>query len=399
MRVLIIGQGGREHALHRSLSQSHSIEMIPWTNNQSVLQHCLEKKPELIIIGPEDPLVAGLADQLRAKQFLVVGPSQEGAKLEGSKIFAKEFMVEAKIPTAPFKIVASVEQTLAEARHFTTPYVLKADGLAAGKGVFICKTLEELREAATELFEKKSLGLAGARALLEQFTGGWELSYLLLTNGFEYQSLPLAQDHKRLLDNDEGPNTGGMGTVAPLTIDPTLQKQIETTVIEPTLKLLQKRNILFRGVIFIGLMINDKSPSVLEYNCRFGDPETQVILPLIDGDLGEILLDLAQGKVLPVKQKNIFASCVVLASPGYPSSPQKGLEISGELAAGNENQYFIKAGVGIKDGKFITNGGRVLCSIGLGKDLKESLARAYDQSRKVTWPGIQYRKDIGKKII
>ena len=304
MKVLVIGQGGREHALTRAFTQSSSISevhCIPGNdgiaqtvlchnlnikNHETIVQFCLRTEIDFVFIGPEDPLVDGLADSLRSRGILVVGPSQESAQLEGSKIFAKKFMLRAQVPTSTFSEVGSFEETMSNAYQFTPPYVLKADGLAAGKGVYICKNIEELAKAANDIFVEKIFGEAGNKALLEQFMPGWELSYLILTNGSAYQSLPIAQDHKRLLDQDQGPNTGGMGTIAPLSIDADLHQQIHEKILAPSVAQLQKENLLYRGVLFVGLMITEQGPQVLEYNCRFGDPETQVILPLLQNDVG-----------------------------------------------------------------------------------------------------------------
>ncbi len=417
MKVLVIGQGGREHALVHALSQCSSvsdIHAIPgssgmsreaichdmdWKQSSQIIDFCLRTEIDFVMIGPEDPLVEGLSDRLRERGILVVGPSSEAAQLEGSKIFAKQFMQASGVPTSRFEIVSSVEDVLRVAGKFTAPYVLKADGLAAGKGVFICKTLSELEEASRDLFEKRILGDAGNRALLEQFMPGWELSYLIFTNGKTWQTLPLAQDHKRLQDGDVGPNTGGMGTVAPLQIDASLREQIETRIVAPTVAHLQSMNYLYRGVLFIGVMVTAEGPQVLEFNCRFGDPETQVILPLIDGDLGLILKDLSQGKIHSFKQKPLFASCVVLAAPGYPMNPEKNLLIEGNPTAETEMSYFLHAGTKKDgDGRWFTRGGRVLNSVGLGSTLKESLSKAYELSTQARWMGLQKRSDIGSKI-
>lgn len=416
MKVLVLGQGGREHALVHRLSQSPSVSEVhaapgndgmkqmalchpwSWKDSEKIIEFCLRTEIELVIIGPEDPLVDGLADLLRERGLLVVGPSAEGALLEGSKIFAKEFMSEANIPTAKYVVVDNVLDTLKCAKEFTPPYVLKADGLCAGKGVYICKTEAELQKAAEDLFEKKIFGKNGERALLEQFHAGWELSYLFLTNGESFTALPVAQDHKRLLDGDQGPNTGGMGTWAPLPVDATLRYQIETEIVEPTLKNLQKRGILFRGFIFLGIMVTAEGPKLLEYNCRLGDPETQVILPLIQTDLGLLLKSLAQGKLLPIQTRNMSAACVVMAAPGYPDKPEKGIPIQGDLSHATSTSYFLVAGAAqTSKGEFETAGGRVLCSIGLGSTLKESLDQAYAQASKIKWTGLQMRSDIGKK--
>jgi phosphoribosylamine--glycine ligase len=417
MKVLVIGQGGREHALVHALSQSSSVTEIhavpgshgmareaichdlKWQDSEKLIQFCLQTEIDYVIIGPEDPLVEGLSDRLRERGILVVAPSAESAQLEGSKIFAKKFMQSSGVPTARFEIVSTVEEVLKFAPGFTPPYVLKADGLAAGKGVFICKDLGELETAAQDLFVKKILGSAGRSALLEQFMPGWELSYLILTNGRSSQTLPLAQDHKRLLDGDQGPNTGGMGTVAPLDISAELRQQIETKIVEPTVRELGQKNYLYRGVLFIGLMITSEGPQVLEFNCRFGDPETQVILPLIDGDLGLILRDLSEGKLSPVKQKNLFSSCVVMAAPGYPMNPEKNLPMDGPMDASTELSYFLHAGSRkTPDGQWMTNGGRVLNAIGLGSTREESLKKAYAQAAQVSWMGLQKRMDIGGGI-
>jgi phosphoribosylamine--glycine ligase len=417
MKVLVIGQGGREHALVHALSQCSSVSEIhaipgspgmgrealcheiDWRQSEKLLQFCLQTEIDFVMIGPEDPLVEGLADRLRDRGILVVGPSAESAQLEGSKIFAKQFMLAAQVPTAEFAIVQSATEVKEQVQRFTPPYVLKADGLAAGKGVFICADLKELETAAEDLFEKKILGSAGQRALLEQFMPGWELSYLIFTNGKEWKTLPLAQDHKRLLDGDQGPNTGGMGTVAPLKIDAQLREEIETKIVAPTVKHLEENHFLYRGILFIGIMVTEKGPQVLEFNCRFGDPETQVILPLIDGDLGKILKELSQGKLMPFKQKNISAACVVLAAPGYPMNPERNLLIEGELQSQTEMSYFLHAGTK-KDNEnhWLTNGGRILNAIGLGSSLKEALEKAYGQSSKVRWMGLQKRSDIGQKL-
>lgn len=416
MKILVIGQGGREHALVRALSFSPSVEevhVIPgspgmsqhaichskdWRDFESLTKFCLETKIDFVFIGPEDPLVLGLADHLRGRGILVVGPGKEGAMLEGSKIFAKHFMVEAQIPTAAFHVVDSWEKTKAGAMQFKPPYVLKADGLAAGKGVVICKTLQELESASRDFFEKKILGESGTKALLENFTSGWELSYIVITNGQSFHTLPMAQDHKRLGDNDQGPNTGGMGTIAPIKIPSELRTAIDKKIVEPTLRLIQEKGMVFRGIIFFGLMITDQGPSLLEFNCRLGDPETQVILPLIDGDLGEIFLKLAQGKMPEIKFRHLASCCVVLAAPGYPQKAEQNVPIEGDPKAETSSSYFIHAGTGKNSNdQWVTKGGRVLCAVGLGSNLSEARVQAYSLAKKVHWQGLQMRTDIGAK--
>lgn len=413
LKVLVIGQGGREHAIIKALVNCASVNEVhaapgndgmarealchPLSakDHESILNFCLRTEIDYVFIGPEDPLVEGLADRLRERGVLVVGPSQEGARLEGSKIFAKEFMREAGVPTSNYQIVSSVTQTLEAAKHFTPPYVLKADGLAAGKGVYICADTAELQGAAHDLFDKKVLGAAGERALLEQFMPGWELSFLVLTNGQEYSILPLAQDHKRLRDGQQGPNTGGMGTVAPMNLPAELLQKIEERIVKPSVELLHSRQITYRGILFIGLMITPEGPQVLEYNVRLGDPETQVVLPLIETDLGLAFQHLAQGKVDPLRLKNLFSCCVILAADGYPSSPKKGVAIDGDLFAQTPSSYFIHAGTGKSGGRWTTQGGRVLGAVGLGSTLTEAVEKAYAQAQNATWPGQQFRRDIG----
>jgi phosphoribosylamine---glycine ligase len=415
MKILILGQGGREHAIVKALhrtSDKIEIHVLPgndgmkkealcftensWKDQKFLEQICSQHKYDSVFIGPEDPLVEGVSDYLRKKGIPVVGPSQYWAQLEGSKIFAKEFMVTAGIPTSNFVIVDSVEKTKQQAHKFTPPFVLKADGLAAGKGVFICDNLEELLTAAENIFEKKILGTAGSKALLEQFTPGWELSYLFFTNGKDYVSLPIAQDHKRLFNGQKGPNTGGMGTWAPLEISSVLDKNIRTKVIEPTMSKISQSNSPYCGVIFLGIMVNGNEPSVLEYNVRMGDPETQSIMPLIDSDLGQFFADLANGKLNPLQFNKKFASCVVLASPGYPESPKKGLPIEGfETTIDTESQHFIASGVKKESSTWTTYGGRVLGAVGVGNSKDESLKAAYSLVEKVKWQGIHFRTDIG----
>lgn len=353
---------------------------------------------DCVIVGPENYLVNGVADQFRALGIPVVGPSQIAAQLEGSKIFAKEFMVQAGVPTAEFEIVDNVESTLAAAAKFTPPYVLKADGLAAGKGVFLCDTREELKTAAEDLFERKILGAAGQRALLEQYQAGYEISYLILTNGTRAEALPLAQDHKRLRDGDEGPNTGGMGVVAPVALASDLRAEIQSRVVEPCLRHLQGSGMLYRGVLYIGLMMTADGPQVLEFNVRFGDPEAQVIMPLLDADWGYVFTQLARGELVPLKWKNMHMACVVLAAPGYPDTPQKNVIIEGDAGYHNTSSYFLHAGTSKNaSGQWVTSGGRVMNAIGMASSLTEALKAAYLQARHVTWPGLQMRKDIGRK--
>lgn len=411
MNILVLGQGGREHTLIWTLSQNkaHHLFAIPGNPGMSelaechsgdindsgfILEFCKNKKIDLVVIGPEEPLVLGLADILRANSFSVVGPSKAAAALEGSKIFAKEFMLSAGIPTAHYAEIFSNSDLEDVCKDFSPPFVFKVDGLAAGKGVFICKDFEEFKNAHKLVFTEFVFG-KNPRALIEAFVEGYELSVILLTEGSNYQLLPLAQDHKRLLDGGHGPNTGGMGTVAPIEIAPEILKSIEHQVIKPSLQEIQKRNYLFRGFLFIGVMMTPNGPQVLEYNCRLGDPETQVLLPLIENDLSQVLWDLSQGKLNQLKiKKDQFAACVVLASENYPLSKSKSQPIKTPQSLGPQ-QILIHSGTCIKDNELYSNGGRVLNCIGLGQTKKEALKKAYELANQIEFKGRQLRLDIG----
>jgi phosphoribosylamine---glycine ligase len=416
MRVLVLGQGGREHALIRALYLSPSVaevhvapgsdgmtqtirHNVDIENKDSVLELCKKFSFDLVVVGPELPLVKGVSDALRQAGIPVFGPSSEAAQLEGSKIFNKQFLVDAKVPTADFFVVSSVEETLKAAASFASPYVLKADGLAAGKGVYICSTLEELKEAASDIFEKKVLGAAGERALLERFKKGYELSFFILTNGEKYVVLPMAQDHKKIGDGETGPNTGGMGAVAPIPVDPKDFEAIISKVVEPTIAHLKKIKLEYRGILFIGLMMMPEGPSVLEFNVRFGDPEAQVLLPLLDGDWGQVFLQIAKGQLPTMKWHSIYAACVVMAAEGYPASVVKGTAIKGDLSTQTSSSYILHAGTKKENGVWTVNGGRVLNLVGLGSSLKEAIKKSYDLSETIEWKGSQMRRDIGKKYL
>ncbi len=413
MNILVIGSGGREHAVIKAFSESQAgskiycapgnagiSEMatplnINIKNGADVTNACKKNNIDFVFIGPEEPLVNGLSDVLRKNNILVFGPSKAAAQLEGSKILAKDFMNKAKVPTARSVIVESVEQTLSNAENFTTPYILKADGLAAGKGVFICRTLDELKTAAENIFEKKTLGAAGLRALLEQNLPGTEISFLVLTNGQNFECLPLAQDHKRLLDQNKGPNTGGMGTVAPMKIETELYQKIIEKVVKPSISQLAKEDYLFYGVLFIGLMIVNNEPYVLEYNVRFGDPETQVILPLLKNDITQLFYNLSRGELSPIELNDNYAFCIVNAAEGYPDNVVKNTRI--DLPLNTENAYILHAGTTRNsDGELVSAGGRVLNIVAVEKSLKSARTAAYKLNEKIKMPGRQYRTDLGE---
>jgi phosphoribosylamine--glycine ligase len=411
MKILVIGSGGREHALVKHFAEAASVTKVfaspgnPGMKSQAdlvtmnvrdhrqVVQFCNSQKIDFVFIGPEEPLVDGLADTLRNNQIRAIGPSKNAAQLEGSKIFAKKFMQDGNVKTADAVIVSSVDETLAAAETHQAPYVLKADGLAAGKGVFICKNLNELKVAAEDLFVHQKLGEAGQTALLEKNLAGHELSYLVLTNGFAFQTLPLAQDHKRLFDDNLGPNTGGMGTVAPLKISEQLNTQIIKKIIEPSIEQLKKEKMVFRGILFVGVMVVNNEPYALEYNVRFGDPETQVILPLIENDLGRLFFRLANGELDSIITKDMNAFCIVNAAPGYPDQVQKNVPL--ELPANENEAYILQAGTRELNGQLVSSGGRVLNIVALDSDFEKARMKAYELNDKIKFDGRQFRTDLG----
>jgi len=412
-KVLVVGNGGREHGIIRALSLSTSVSKIYVSPGRSgmgtaetvtldlsdgpqVAQWCIDNHVSLVVIGPEVYLVNGLADQLREKNILVFGPGAKGSRLEGSKIVAKEFMEKYNIPTSFYKKVSSVEDVKSVMNQFQPPYVLKADGLAGGKGVAICHDVSNLMDAAKAYFVEKKFGDAGAEAILEQFQEGYELSFFVLTNGSKFVPLPLAQDHKRLLAGDVGPNTGGMGAVAPMKISQDLYSQILNSIVLPTIEGFEKEKFIYRGVVFIGLMVTEDGPKVIEYNVRFGDPETQVILPLLDGDWGEAFLEIAKGKIPNLKWSSQHSCCVVLAAEGYPEKPVKGASISGDLLS-DSSSYVLHAGTGKDSEQWVTVGGRVLNVVALAENFAMAKESCYSRIAEINFEGMQFRKDIGAK--
>ncbi|MBI3553237.1 MAG: phosphoribosylamine--glycine ligase [Elusimicrobia bacterium] len=418
MSVLILGAGGREHALAWKCAQSPLIKKLfaaPGSDAISALAECspldiddgsaiaafcAQKKIGLVIVGPEAPLAKGVADGLRSKNINVFGPGKDGARLEFSKAYAKEFMKRHGIPTARFEVFTEAQMARSAAEAKRLPLVLKADGLAAGKGVFVCKTTNEALGAVTELMEHDSLGEAGRTVILEDCLTGPELSVLFFCDGKDYRLLPASRDHKRLKDNDEGPNTGGMGVFAPVPVEPALMERIKTEVLERIMKGLAADGIDYRGLLYAGLMLTPEGPKVLEFNCRFGDPETQALMPLLDSDLVEIALACADGKLKTVeaKAKSGACVCVTLASPGYPAASMKGLPISGLESVGKEALVF-HAGTK-KGGKdWLTNGGRVLGVTALGSDIARARDNAYAAVSKIAFEGMQYRSDIAARAL
>ena len=414
MKILVVGSGCREHAIVKSLledQKTSAIYTLPerislrdtidvpsflLSDYSSLADYLKKERVELVVVGPEQPLVSGLSDALRDQGIKVFGPCSRSAQLEGSKIFAKEFMKEQKIPTASYHVVSSVSETLQASENFFPPYVLKADGLAGGKGVFICYNRSELEEKSQFLFDKKALGSAGEKALLEDFQKGTEISVFVITDGESYQFLPIAQDYKRLYEAQKGPNTGGMGAIAPVSISPELLRTIEDKIVKPTLEGLKKREYVYKGVLYLGLMIHNNFPKVLEYNARFGDPEAQVLLPLLDGSWLDVFYKTATAQPVSLKWKKQHSACVVLCAENYPEGPLKESPIEGLIYYTKGYSWFIHGSLARRDDQWLTKGGRVLNAVAIGEDQETAVNRAYDHIKGVSWPGLHYRKDIGQ---
>ncbi len=416
MKVLVIGSGGREHALTWKISQSPLVDKIycaPGNAGISSLAECVDIKPDdfdglidfakknnidLTVVGPEQPLVDGIADRFEEEGLLIYGPKKEGAILEGSKIFAKKFMQKHNIPTAKYVVF----ENPVDARNYigsgeiSCPTVIKADGLAAGKGVVICENMVQGMNAITELMENKKFGKAGEKIVLEEFLVGWEASIHIITDGKDYLILPSAKDHKKIYDGEKGPNTGGMGAVSPSPqIDATMNETIKTKIIEPFMEGLKKEGINFKGTVFFGLMLTKKGPYVLEFNVRFGDPETQVILPRVENDIVPILYSVAKGKLEgDIKMSPNVAVNVVAVSRGYPGKYEKGFEISLPEPT-SSNITVFHAGTKFNDeGKLITNGGRVISVTALAPDIESARKEAYGSLKQIKFKGMFFRKDI-----
>jgi phosphoribosylamine--glycine ligase len=420
MRVLVLGGGGREHTICYSLSKSsqleklfcipgnggiseiaETIENISMTDFDNIIKFCKKNKIDLVIPGPEEPLVKGLKDYLNKEGIKVFGPDTIGALLEGSKSFAKEIMSKAGIPTAKFEVFDEPSKAKAYIEKKGAPIVVKADGLCAGKGVFVCETKEEAIKAIEKIMEEKIFGEAGNKVVIEEKLVGEEASYIVITDGYNFKALPTSQDHKRLLDNDEGPNTGGMGAYSPTPlIDKELKEKIEEKIIKPTLKILEKEGHPYVGFLYAGLMIVNKEPYVLEFNCRLGDPEAQAILPRVENDFLEII-EMALEKNLnkiDLKEKSESAVCVVMASKGYPGKYEKGKKIEGlEKASQIPGVIIFHAGTKKINNEFYTNGGRVLGVTALDKNIPLAIEKAYKAVSMIYFEGAHYRKDIGKK--
>ena len=421
MKVLVIGSGGREHALVWKLSQSPRVDKIfctPGNAGISEIAECLDIKTDdigalvnfakyegidLTIVGPEAPLTAGIVDVFVKEDRRIFGPDKLGAQLEGSKVFAKEFMLKYGIPTAEYKTFTSYLHAKEYIQLKGAPIVIKADGLAAGKGVFVAASVEESIDALKLIIKERAFGSAGDKVIVEQCLKGEEASFMVLTDGKTFIPLATSQDHKTVFDNDKGPNTGGMGAYSPAPIiTESLEADIMKNIIKPVIKGLIKERINYRGIIYAGLMICDGKPYVLEFNCRFGDPEAQPVLMRLDSDLFDALKATAEGKLKDIKLlwKNDASVCIVLTSKGYPGSYEKGKVIKGLDSLKNRDDLMVfHAGTSVDDKKFVTSGGRVLGVTALGKDIRSAKENAYQAIKKIHFDGMHYRKDIGDKAI
>ena len=417
MKVCVIGNGGREHALAWRLSISPSVTKvyaipgsaamsdcaelvgIDWQQSDHLIRFLKDNYVDLVVVGPEAPLVAGLADVLNKAGIPVFGPSKAAAQLEGSKVFAKDLMKKYNIPTAAYGVFHKVDEAKEFISQTSAPIVVKADGLAAGKGVVVAMTIDEANAAVEDMLSGNRFGEAGSTVVIEEFMEGEEASLLAFVDGKTVVPMIASQDHKRIYDGDKGPNTGGMGTYAPAPVlTDALRDEAMKTILEPMVGAMQKEGMPYVGCLYAGLMITPQGPKVVEFNARFGDPETQVVLPLLDSDLGQITMACATGTLTAdmVKWKDSSAACVILASKGYPEISSKGDVIHGDIKQ-HDTTIVFHSGTKLIGDEYVTNGGRVLGVVGLGKDLRTALDRAYGRIEHIDFEGMQYRTDIGAK--
>ena len=425
MNILLLGSGGREHAIAWKLSQSnhcsklfiapgnagtalHGINLAFSINDfEAIEKACLDEKIDMVIVGPEEPLVKGVVDVLKNNEelenLLIVGPSQEAAQLEGSKAYAKSFMQRHNIPTASYKefTVENFEEGVDFLKDHPLPIVLKADGLAAGKGVIICQNYVEAFAEFELMIQRSKFGDAGKRVVVEEFLSGIELSVFVLTDGKNYLLLPEAKDYKRIGEGDTGLNTGGMGAISPVPFaDDAFMQKVKARIIEPTIAGLQKDNLDYKGFVFFGLIKVNDEPYVIEYNCRMGDPETEVVIPRIKNDLVELLQATAQQKLdtIQLEKDARCAATIVAVSGGYPNEHQTGFPISG-LNLTEDDSFIFYAGAKKDGNKVVTAGGRVVCATALGDDLEEALDKSKELVEAISFEGKYFRKDIGFEFV
>ena len=421
MKILVVGGGGREHALVWKLRQSPGVEKIYCAPGNAGISETAELVPvnpdqldrlagfaekekiDLTVVGPELPLVLGIAELFEKKGLRVFAPGREAARLEGSKAFAKEILRENHIPTAAFGVFTEAAAAKKYLAGLKPPYVIKADGLAAGKGVLICASREEAESAVDDVLVRQLFGAAGERVVIEEFLAGEEASFMVLTDGEHVLPLASSQDHKRVFDGDEGPNTGGMGAYSPApAVTPEINRRIMEEILQPLLRGLKIRGIRYRGVLYVGLMLTAAGPKVLEFNARFGDPECQPLMARLKSDLVPLIEATIDGRLDTVRAEwhDDPAVCVVLTAGGYPGDYAKGKEIHGlETLKDWRRGAVFHAGTVKKDGRWLTSGGRVLGVTARGKDIADAAAEAYRAVGQIHWEGMHYRKDIAKKAL
>lgn len=422
MRILLLGSGGREHALAWKMSQSPECEQlfiapgnagtaqcgtnlpISLTDFEGIRKACKEHAIQLVIVGPEEPLVKGITDFLISdpalKEIDVIGPDQQGAQLEGSKAFAKAFMMRHQIPTAAYQefTLDNYQEGVEYIKNHSLPIVLKADGLAAGKGVVICENRLEAFAEFELMIQRAKFGDAGKKVVVEEFLKGIEISVFVLTDGKNYVILPEAKDYKRVGEGDTGPNTGGMGAVSPVPFaNAALMKKIEEKVIRPTVEGLKKEGLEYRGFLFLGLMIANEEPYMIEYNCRMGDPETEVVIPRLKNDLVQLLAAAANQQLdtITIETDPRTACTVVAVSGGYPGEYKKGIPIHGLDAVNPADSMVFHMGTSAENGKVLTNGGRVFCLTSYGRSIFDAVEISKEEMEKISFTGMEYRKDIG----
>ena len=416
MKILVLGSGGREHALCRKLSESEGVErvyVIPGGDGMAdvatpisvesdadILEFAKLMQVELTVAGPETVLTEGIGDAFRAAGLAFFGPSKAAAQIEGSKQFAKELMKKYHIPTADYEAFTDKDAALAYVKQVSYPTVIKADGLAAGKGVVIAQNQKEAEDAIEDMMGHRAFGEAGARVVIEEFMEGEEASVLAFCDGKTVVPMMPSQDHKRIFDHDEGPNTGGMGAYAPCPVmTDALMQEVREKILQPAVDGMAAEGTPFVGCLYAGLMMTKDGPRVVEFNCRFGDPETEVVLPLLDSDLAQIMLHCTDGTLAEaeVKWKPGYAVDVVLATAGYPGAHTSGDVIEGLETLSETGCFAFHAGTKEEDGHFVTAGGRVLNIVAIGATLPEAIEKAYAGVSKIRWKGMQYRKDIAQK--
>lgn len=421
MKVLVVGGGGREHALIRKIKESDKVDSIACcpgnggisydaecydvsaTDIDGVVKLAKDIQADFVVVAPDDPLVAGMVDALNEAGFATFGPTADAAMIEGSKVFSKNLMLKYNIPTAEYRVFDNADDVIAylkEKNEF--PAVIKADGLALGKGVIIPESLEEAVAGVKEIMEDKIFGESGNHVVIEEFLTGPEVSVLAFTDGKCVKPMVSSMDHKRALDGDKGLNTGGMGTVSP---NPYYTEEVAEECMEkifiPTIQAMNEEGRTFKGCLYFGLMITPKGPKVIEYNCRFGDPETQVVLPRLKTDIMDIFEAINKQTLsdLDIEWADEASACVIMASGGYPKSYPKGIEITGLTDGQLDGVTVYHAGTAVKDGKLVTSGGRVLGVSALGNTLEEALEKSYDAVNQIHFENAHYRKDIGQRAL